>query len=373
MSSQSTRAVALVVVLLIASLTPLAFSAAADEAIQLSTDVTHVSLSDGQSSNVTLTIHNNGTGIESYNVTINSATLSSVWEIIASEDVVENVFPTWSKNTTIIVRLGEGGTPSDSGSFDIIVTEPDANISSTTTVFVSVAPSYEPALENNWPGSIVFEQGENTNLTYTAWNYGSVEDTFLLDVEYEPDLATWWQNQTAVAEPWDEASGNETLMFTQPANGTSHDLSNGMMNVSVEISPLESNVSYLLEVVAEDDLGTQVWSWNDTQNGTASLANLSTTWLPLAIGNITMTGTLSSNGTAIDSNSIQICLYTLIGCSSGSSGNNTGGNLSQVWSSPVTLDSTYNVGEQSSLAIDSNDHLHVTYLDYTSFNLEYMT
>ena len=152
MSSQSTRAVALVVVLLIASLTPLAFSAAADEAIHLSTDVTHVSLSDGQSGNVTLTIHNNGTSIESYNVTINSATLSSVWEIIASEDVVDNVFPTWSKNTTIIVRLGEGGTPSDSGSFDIIVTEPDANISSTTTVFVSVAPSYEPSLENNWGG-----------------------------------------------------------------------------------------------------------------------------------------------------------------------------------------------------------------------------
>ena len=323
MSSQSTRAVALVVVLLIASLTPLAFSAAADEAIHLSTDVTHVSLSDGQSGNVTLTIHNNGTSIESYNVTINSAALSSVWEIIASEDVVDNVFPTWSKNTTIIVRLGEGGTPSDSGSFDIIVTEPDANVSSSTTVFVSVAPSYEPALENNWQGGIAFEQGENTNLTFTAWNYGSVEDTFLLDVEYEPDLATWWQNQTAVAEPWDEASGNETLMFTQPTNGTSYDLSNGAMDVSVEISPLESNVSYLLEVVAENDLGIQLWSWNDSQNGTLSMVNLSTTWLPLTTGNITMTGVLSSNGTTINSNSVQLCLYTLVGCGN-ATGNGTG-------------------------------------------------
>ena len=43
------------------------------------------------------------------------------------------------------------------------------------------------------------------------------------------------------------------------------------------------------------------------------------------------------------------------------------------WSTPVTLDSTDDVGYQSSLAIDSNDHLHVTYRDSTNDNLEYMT
>ena len=35
------------------------------------------------------------------------------------------------------------------------------------------------------------------------------------------------------------------------------------------------------------------------------------------------------------------------------------------WSTPVSLDSTDYVGEDSSLAIDSSDHLHVTYLDAT--------
>lgn len=324
MSSQTSRAVVLVAVLLAASLTPLAFTASADEAIQLSTDVSHVSLVNGQSSNVTLTINNNGTAIESYNITIDAASLSSVWQIDASQDVVEDVFPTWSKNTTIIVRLGQGGTPSDSGSFDIIVTEPDANISSSITVFVSVAPSYQPQLENDWSGITPLEQGEVSNLTFTAWNNGSVEDTLLLDVESEPDLAAWWQSQTAVVEPWDEASGNETLMFTQPSNGSSHDLANGSIDVSVEISPLESNVSYQVEVVAEDELGTRVWSWNDSQNGTVALANLSTTWLPLSAGNITLTGILSSNGSNIDSSSIDICLYTLIGCGFGSGGNGTG-------------------------------------------------
>ena len=43
------------------------------------------------------------------------------------------------------------------------------------------------------------------------------------------------------------------------------------------------------------------------------------------------------------------------------------------WSTPVSLDSTDDVGQDSSLAIDSNDNLHVTYLDDTNDNLEYMT
>ena len=43
------------------------------------------------------------------------------------------------------------------------------------------------------------------------------------------------------------------------------------------------------------------------------------------------------------------------------------------WSTPVSLDSTDDVGYDSSLAIDSNDNLHVTYLDDTNDNLEYMT
>ena len=43
------------------------------------------------------------------------------------------------------------------------------------------------------------------------------------------------------------------------------------------------------------------------------------------------------------------------------------------WSTPVSLDSTDNVGRDSSLAIDSNDNLHVTYLDVTNNNLEYLS
>ena len=43
------------------------------------------------------------------------------------------------------------------------------------------------------------------------------------------------------------------------------------------------------------------------------------------------------------------------------------------WSSSTTLDSTDRVGFDSSLAIDSNDNLHVTYYEYTKTTLEYLT
>jgi hypothetical protein len=43
------------------------------------------------------------------------------------------------------------------------------------------------------------------------------------------------------------------------------------------------------------------------------------------------------------------------------------------WSTPISLDRRSGVGSQSSLAIDSNDNLHVTYRDYPNASLEYMT
>ena len=64
----------------------------------------------GDSGNVTLNIENNATSIETFNISIDVTGLSSVWSILPSEETVENVFPTWSKNTTIVVRLVEGAT-----------------------------------------------------------------------------------------------------------------------------------------------------------------------------------------------------------------------------------------------------------------------
>jgi uncharacterized membrane protein len=197
MSSRPVRAVAFVLVLLLASLSPLATPASAHSAILLDVDTHHVVLEPGQSSNVTLTIENNGSSIRSYNVSTDTGVLSSLWSITATEPVVEDIFPTWSKNTTIVVQLSVGAVPADSGSFNIHVTEPTQNITSIITVYVSVAPSYAPLISFDTMGSSLasMDAGEEASFSIDVTNAGSVEDTLLLDVEFEPDLATWWSNQ----------------------------------------------------------------------------------------------------------------------------------------------------------------------------------
>ena len=218
MSNRPTRAVAFVLVLLFASMSPLALQVSAHQSILLSTDTSHVILMGGESGNVTLNIENNATAIESFNVTVDTSGLSSVWQVIPSESTVENVFPTWSKNTTIVVRLSEGALSTDSGSFDIHVTEPDQNFSSSITIYVSVAPSYNPSLDLSQMGGPLtsMEAGSNTTFSIGVENLGSVEDTILLDVEFEPDLAAWWANYTNGSS---NNSGNNTGNNTG-GNGT---------------------------------------------------------------------------------------------------------------------------------------------------------
>jgi hypothetical protein len=93
-----------------------------------------------------------------------------------------------------------------------------------------------------------------------------------------------------------------------------------------------------------------------------------TSWsTPVSIDSTDNVG--SDSSLAIDSNDNLHVTYL----------DNTNGNLEYMtydgssWSTPVSLDSTDNVGSDSSLAIDSSDNLHVTYRDYTNHNLEYMT
>ena len=75
MSSRSIRAVAFVLILLFASLSPLAMTAQAHQSILLSTDTSHVVLLPGSSGNVTLNIENNATAIESFNVSVDTLSL----------------------------------------------------------------------------------------------------------------------------------------------------------------------------------------------------------------------------------------------------------------------------------------------------------
>ena len=224
MSNRPVRALAFTLLLLFTGLSPLVMTVSADPSIHLSVDSSHVILAPGQTTNVTLTVNNNGSSIEDYNLSIDDSGLSPYWDIVPVESSVDNVFPTWSKNTTVIVRLNEGATTTDSGSFDITITEPDQNLNSSITVFLSVAPHYQPSLSAVGSSLVTVLAGGNLSLNYTADNLGSVSDTFLLDVEVEPDLSGWWANQTTSPNGTNSSTGNETNSTdnsTNQSNSTS--------------------------------------------------------------------------------------------------------------------------------------------------------
>ena len=218
MASQQNRAISCVMVLLLMSLSPLVLTASADDSILLSTDTQHVVLEPGQSTNVTLRVENNGSSITSYNITVDMGSLSSEWEVVSADATVSNVFPTWSKNTTLVVRLYEGATVADSGSFTVTATDTSTNASTSHTVQVTVAPSYHPSLSTSGSGLVSMAAGSSTNLTFTASNLGSVTDTLLLDVAVEPDLAGWWANHSNGST---NSSGNNSNNSTSNNSTTS--------------------------------------------------------------------------------------------------------------------------------------------------------
>ena len=215
MSKPANHALSFVAILLFASLSPLAFVASAHPSIELSLDKSHVVIQEGYSDNVTLTIHNNGTSIESYNVTLDLINLPSVWNVTSVNETVDNVLPTFSADTSFIVRLDAGAIPSDSGSFDIIITEPDGDVSSNITVYVSVEPSYATSVSFNSMNGPLQQMSAGTSMNYTVdvWNDGNIEDTILLDVDVEPDLAAFWNgwsNNTGGNNSGGNSTGNNS-------------------------------------------------------------------------------------------------------------------------------------------------------------------
>ena len=195
--SSSARAVAGVLLLLLTAASPLVTSVSANETVLLSVDPQHAVLAPGESLNLTLTVNNNGSSIRDYNLTVDDASLDDVWDVVPVANAVNNVFPTWSKNTTVVLRLAEGATVANHGSFDLTVTEVGGSGTATVTVQASVAPAYGAALTaSNGNNRVAVTAGQTVTLDYLAHNQGSVNDTLLLDAVNEPDLSGWWANQS---------------------------------------------------------------------------------------------------------------------------------------------------------------------------------
>ena len=223
--SHRVNALILVLVMALAPLVPLA---SAHPSIGLTTDSSHVMLSPGEATNLTLTIHNNGSSIETYSVEVSG--FGSAWEVTPSNTNVSNVIPTYSATTTLAIRLATNAVPSDSGTLTITVIEPDSNISSVIEVTLSVQPIYLPAINANSAGDnglVQMAPGDELNLSIAVTNSGNVNDTMLLSVDQSPDIAGFWANWTSGGNSnntsGNNTGGNSTGGNSTGGNGTSGD------------------------------------------------------------------------------------------------------------------------------------------------------
>ena len=219
--SRRVDALILVMIMAIAPLVPMA---SAHPSITLSTDVNHVILSPGEATNITLTINNNGSTIETYSISVSG--FDSVWEVIPADTNVSGVIPTLSATTDIAIRLSTSALPSNSGTLTITVTEPDANISSSIGVQLSVLPQYLPAIDASSAGDnglVEMAPGDETNLSILVSNNGNVNDTILLSVGQTPDLVAFWSNWTSGGSNTgsNNSIGNNTEGNSTGGNNTS--------------------------------------------------------------------------------------------------------------------------------------------------------
>ena len=277
MSQLSIRALVLVGMMLLASASPLAQLTKADPEIELQVDMSHMILTPGESMNLTLTIENNGSSIETYDVETSTNGLSSLWSATPTASSVSNVLPTYNTTTTIVVQLAETATPSDNGKFTVFVNESDGIASTSIDVFVSVAIVYNPYVDATGVGDqglLALQPGQSVDLSIPVSNYGSVTDSYLLGVGEEPDLSGWWANyssgsssNTTTSPPSWSTSVSDVLTF-----GNSYTSANSLSSMLEELLRSANSPSNA------SDFTTGGWTiadhWDDV-NTSGSSQNLS--------------------------------------------------------------------------------------------------
>ena len=174
----------------------------------------HVLISPGTTTNLTLTIHNNDSQINDYTVEL-IPNYNSAWNISVIDSTIDDVLPTFSSSTTIVVTLNSLALLSDQTTVEFIVNQSGSSESSTIEAILSVQPHYEASLDitNVGVGGLVLvNPGSTVDVDVDVMNLGNMNDTILLDVIDEPDLVQWWDDyNSAQSEP--VVNGNETLLW----------------------------------------------------------------------------------------------------------------------------------------------------------------
>ena len=186
------------VILFMASCGPLVGIVSADSSVLLDLDRDLVVLTPGQSTNVTLTVENNDTSIHDFTISLGSSSAGSEWTVNLTQTTINQVFPYASDSIEIIISLSGNPSSSSSGTQWIVVNRSGA--SSSVEIHLSVGAMYLPDIDatgigNN--GLVHSEVNSTINLPIEISNFGSVQDTILLSVGSEPDIAAFWANQSS--------------------------------------------------------------------------------------------------------------------------------------------------------------------------------
>ena len=186
------------VLFLLASCGPLVGIVSADSSVLLDLDRDLVVLTPGQSTNVTLTVENNDTSIHDFSVSLGSSSAGSEWVVNLTQTTINQVYPYASDSIEIVISLNGNPSSSSSGTQWILVNRSGA--SSSIEIHLSVGAMYLPDIDatgigNN--GLVHSEVNSTINLPIEISNFGSVQDTILLSVGSEPDLAAFWANQSS--------------------------------------------------------------------------------------------------------------------------------------------------------------------------------
>ncbi len=243
-SNKRKRCITLVTILLFASTLPLiSGTATASDSIGLTLTPQHLILSPGVSTNVTLSVHNNDSSMtHDFDVEVNMAGVASTWNITRSDTRLNSVLPTFTRDTTLVVRLDSSGLLSHNSEATITVSWVGSNVSTNITLFLSVAPLHLPSINVSGAGNLGLVDvapGTTVDVDLPITNLGNVDDTYLLDVEDEPNLSQWWLNWTSNQSGGGNSSGGNNS--TSPSMGKSIPLGWNIYWVNDVISNITSS------------------------------------------------------------------------------------------------------------------------------------
>ncbi|MEE2812604.1 MAG: NEW3 domain-containing protein [Candidatus Thermoplasmatota archaeon] len=297
MESQRRRSFSMVLLLFLSTLTTAFIPAvSADDRILLDLSSDHVTLMQGDSTNVTITVENNDSAIHDFNLSLDSSLTPSAWNVTLADTTMHQLGPAvfgFSNSTTVIVRLASNATLADHGSVTIVVNRSGTTISSAITLYLSVAPSYLPSINNTVVGDaglITMETGAMMNLSIPISNLGSATDHLVLSVDEEPDLSGFWASWTGGSSgnngTGNNTGGNNTGNGTgnntggnNTGNGTGNNTGgnntgNGTGNVSVgptefslNLTVAATNLTAVLDSVNLSSNGSYLVNWVLQENG----------------------------------------------------------------------------------------------------------